>query len=181
MDIRNAARQIRLLAMDVDGTLTDGRIWIGSQGEIAKSFSVRDGFGIKLLQKAGIQLAVITGRRSTIVEQRATELGIDHVFQGVVDKRATLKTLCEQLGIGLEETAFMGDDWPDLSAMQACALPVAPVDAVPEVLAAARWIATARAGEGALREFANFLLNSRSDYQALLAQYRGTPDQNAPR
>ena len=119
MDLLAAARQVRLLAMDIDGTLTDGSIWIGPQGECAKRFSVRDGFGIKLLQKAGIKLAIITGRRSEIVARRAEELGIRHVFQDVPDKLVVLKELGAQLGIGLQETAFIGDDWPDLAAMQA--------------------------------------------------------------
>ncbi|MDO5102766.1 MAG: HAD hydrolase family protein [Lautropia sp.] len=173
MDILAAARQIRLLAMDIDGTLTDGRIWIGHDGEMAKSFSVRDGFGITLLKKAGIQLVIITGRRSAIVERRAAELGITQVHQGVSNKLDTLKAISAAQGMGLDEIAFMGDDWPDLAAMQACALPAAPSDAVPEVLAVARWVATARAGEGALREFANFLLTSRGEFDALLSHYRG--------
>ena len=120
MDLLAAARQVRLLAMDIDGTLTDGSIWIGPQGECAKRFSVRDGFGIKLLQKAGIELAIITGRRSEIVARRAEELGIRHVFQDVPDKLVVLKELGARLGIGLQEMAFIGDDWPDLAAMQAC-------------------------------------------------------------
>ena len=102
MDLLAAARQVRLLAMDIDGTLTDGSIWIGPQGECAKRFSVRDGFGIKLLQKAGIELAIITGRRSEIVARRAEELGIRHVFQDVPDKLVVLKELGAQLGIGLQ-------------------------------------------------------------------------------
>ena len=122
MDLLAAARQVRLLAMDIDGTLTDGSIWIGPQGECAKRFSVRDGFGIKLLQKAGIELAIITGRRSEIVARRAEELGIRHVFQDVPDKLVVMKELGAQLGIGLQETAFIGDDWPDLAAMQANSL-----------------------------------------------------------
>ena len=116
MDLLAAARQVRLLAMDIDGTLTDGSIWIGPQGECAKRFSVRDGFGIKLLQKAGIELAIITGRRSEIVARRAEELGIRHVFQDVPDKLVVLKELGARLGIGLQEMAFIGDDWPDLAA-----------------------------------------------------------------
>lgn len=99
MDLLAAARQVRLLAMDIDGTLTDGSIWIGPQGECAKRFSVRDGFGIKLLQKAGIELAIITGRRSEIVARRAEELGIHHVFQDVPDKLVVLKELgAQQIG-----------------------------------------------------------------------------------
>ncbi|MDO4683390.1 MAG: HAD-IIIA family hydrolase [Lautropia sp.] len=181
MDILAAARQVRLLALDIDGTLTDGKIWIGNDGEIAKSFSVRDGFGITLLKKAGIQLVIITGRQSAIVERRAAELGITHVHQGVSNKLDTLKQLGAELGIGLDEMAFMGDDWPDLAAMQACALPVAPSDAVPEVLAVARWVATARAGDGALREFATFLLNSRGEFNTLLDHYRVGRPHTVPR
>ena len=175
MDILAAARHIRLLAMDIDGTLTDGRIWIGPEGETAKSFSVRDGFGLTLLRKTGIELAIITGRQSAIVTQRARELGISHVFQGVPDKLITLRELGEELGIGLHETAFIGDDWPDLSAMQACALPAAPADAVDEVKAMARWVATREAGKGAVREFADFLLASRGEREGLLARFRGDP------
>ena len=164
MDLLAAARQVRLLAMDIDGTLTDGSIWIGPQGECAKRFSVRDGFGIKLLQKAGIELAIITGRRSEIVARRAEELGIRHVFQDVPDKLVVLKELGAQLGIGLHEMAFIGDDWPDLAAMQACVLPAAPAD-------------QSRAGNGALRELADFLLASRGERDGLLARYRLVPAQ----
>ncbi|MDO4232768.1 MAG: HAD-IIIA family hydrolase [Lautropia sp.] len=173
MDILATARNIRLVVMDIDGTLTDGRIWIGPQGEITKSFSVRDGFGLTLLRRCGIELAIITGRSSTIVEQRARELKIPHVFQDVKDKLATLRGLCDQLGISLAETAFVGDDWPDLAAMRACGLPAAPADAVEEVRAVARWVATAKAGRGAVREFADFLLNIRGERAALLAEFRG--------
>lgn len=172
MDLIAAARQIRLLAMDIDGTLTDGRIWIGPQGEVTKSFSVRDGFGLTLLRKVGIELAIITGRRSDIVTRRAEELGIQHVFQGVTDKLDTLHNLGAELGIGLDETAFIGDDWPDLTAMRACALPAAPVDAVPEVRASARWVSTSPAGEGAVRELVDFLLTARGERDTLLAHYR---------
>ncbi|MDO4636042.1 MAG: HAD-IIIA family hydrolase [Lautropia sp.] len=174
MDLLAAARQVRLLAMDIDGTLTDGRIWISPHGECAKSFSVRDGFGIKLLQQAGIDLAIITGRHSGIVTERARELGIQHVFQAVTDKLETLQALGQQLGIGLHEMAFIGDDWPDLAAMQSCVLPAAPADAVAEVLATARWVAQARAGHGALRELANFLLACRGEQERMLERYRPT-------
>ncbi len=180
MDLIAAARQIRLLAMDIDGTLTDGRIWIGPQGEITKSFSVRDGFGLTLLHKAGIELAIITGRHSDIVTQRAKELGIRHVFQGVSNKLDILRSLGEQLGIGLHEMAFIGDDWPDLAAMRACALPAAPADAVPDVLATARWVSSAPAGQGAVRELVDFLLTSRGERDGLLAHYRDSGTHQHP-
>ena len=109
--------------------------------------------------------------------RRAEELGIRHVFQDVPDKLVVLKELGAQLGIGLQEMAFIGDDWPDLAAMQACVLPAAPADAVPEVLAVARWVAQSRAGNGALRELADFLLASRGERDGLLARYRLAPAQ----
>lgn len=157
-DARRRAAAIRLLAMDIDGTLTDGAILIGPGGELMKRFSVRDGFGLRLLADAGIELAIVTGRRSAIVDQRATELKITRVYQAVSDKREVMETLCAELGLSLAQTAFAGDDWPDLPAMQVCGLAVAPADAEPAVLARAHWIAPRRGGHGALRDVAEFIL-----------------------
>ena len=171
--IRRAAR-IRLVAMDVDGTLTNGRIVIGEKGELAKHFSVRDGLGLTLLRRAGIELAIVTGRESTIVKRRAAELGIKRVHQNVADKRGALEQLCESLGIGLNESAFVGDDWPDLPAMLACGLAAAPVDAEPEVLTAAHWVSTRPAGAGAIRDLANFLLRAQGRFDGSLAPFRAT-------
>lgn len=165
------AGDVRLLAMDVDGTLTDGSLLIGADAEMAKAFSVRDGFGLTLLAKAGIELAIITGRHSAIVERRAAELGIRRVHQAVKDKLATLQQICRQTGIGLAQTAFIGDDWPDLPAMSACGLAAAPADAVEEVRLAAHWVATARAGGGAVRELAMFILDAQGRRSELLAPY----------
>jgi len=178
------ARRVRLLAMDVDGTLTDGGIVIGPDGELAKRFSVRDGFGLTLLARAGIELAIVTGRQSAIVGQRARELGIRHVQQGVKDKAAALSALCGSLGIGLDESAFIGDDWPDLAVMAACGFAAAPADAVDEVRAAAHWVATAPAGHGAVRELAMLLIDARGLRSALLAAFAGTdgaPGSGGPR
>ncbi|MGE0797736.1 MAG: KdsC family phosphatase [Lautropia sp.] len=179
--VRAAAQRIRLLAMDVDGTLTDGTIRIGAGGELYKTFSVRDGFGLTLLAGAGIELALITGRRSAIVEQRAAELGIRHVHQGVGDKRTVLTRLCTGLGIPLADAAFIGDDWPDLGAMAACGLAAAPADAVPEVLAAADWIAAAPAGDGAVRELAMLLLDARDGRAAALARFQAAAPKRSSR
>ena len=170
------AARVRLLAMDVDGTLTDGTLTdgtllIGADREIAKPFSVRDGFGLTLLGKAGIELVIITGRHSAIVERRAAELGIHRVQQAVKDKLFALQHICRQTGISLEDTAFVGDDWPDLPAMSACGLAAAPADAVEEVRAAAHWITTARAGDGAVRELAMFILDAQGRRAELLAPY----------
>jgi len=160
-DARKRAARIRLLAMDVDGTLTDGSLLIGPRAELAKAFSVRDGFGLTLLARAGIELALVTGRESPIVERRAAELGIRQVHQAVRDKLETLRQVCRQSGITLDQAAFVGDDWPDLPAMTACGLGAAPADAVEEVRRAAHWVSAERAGHGAVRELAMFILEAQ--------------------
>jgi 3-deoxy-D-manno-octulosonate 8-phosphate phosphatase (KDO 8-P phosphatase) len=170
-DVVERARRVRLLAMDVDGTLTDGSIVIGADSELAKAFSVHDGFGLTLLARAGIELAIVTGRRSPIVERRAGELGIRRVHQAVKDKLATLQEICRESGIGLAQTAFAGDDWPDLAPMNACGLAAAPADAVDEVRRAAHWVSTAPAGRGAIRELAMFILDAQGRRAEFLAEY----------
>lgn len=165
------AARVRLVAMDVDGTLTDGRIVIGDKGELAKRFSVRDGLGLSLLRRAGIELAIITGRESRIVERRAAELGIVHVLQKVVDKRAALAALCDRLRIDIDASAFVGDDWPDLPAMLACGFAAAPRDAEPEVLAIAHWVSQRPAGDGAIRDLATTLLRAQQRFDGLLAEF----------
>ena len=171
MSALERAGRIRLVAMDVDGTLTDGRIVIGPKGEASKSFSVRDGLGLTLLRRAGIELAIVTGRESAIVKRRAAELGITRVLQKVTDKRAALVNLCETLGLSLSEAAFVGDDWPDLPAMRICGLAAAPVDAEPEVLVAAQWVSTRPAGAGAIRDFAAFLLQAQGRFDTAFAAF----------
>jgi 3-deoxy-D-manno-octulosonate 8-phosphate phosphatase (KDO 8-P phosphatase) len=168
---RQRAARIRLLAMDVDGTLTDGALLIGADAEVAKAFSVRDGFGLTLLSRAGIELVLITGRHSAIVERRAAELGIRRVHQAVKDKLATLQQVCGQAGIGLQEAAFVGDDWPDLPPMRACGFAAAPADAVEEVRGAAHWVASSPAARGAVRELAMFIVDAQGRRADLLAPY----------
>ena len=126
-----------------------------------KVFSVRDGFGLTLLREAGLEIALITGRRSSIVEQRAAELRIGHLRQGIGDKAAALRALCTELAIPLEAAAFMGDDWPDLPAMRIAGMALAPADADPVVRACADWVARAPGGRGAVREFAEGWLEQR--------------------
>ena len=166
----NGARALRLLALDVDGTLTDGRINIGPDGECLKSFSVRDGFGLTLLREAGIRLAIVTARRSSIVEHRARELRIDDIVQGAGDKAAALAALCERHGLPVESAGFMGDDWNDLPAMLAAGFAAAPADAAPEVCARAHWVSGLPAGRGAVRELAEFILKARGEFDAALAR-----------
>ena len=178
---REAAQHLRLLALDVDGTLTDGSIWIGTGGEVMKAFSVHDGFGLTLLREAGVELAIITGRRSAIVQARADELRIRDVVQGAQDKGAALLALCAQLSIEPRQAAFMGDDWPDLPAMTLAGLALAPADATLAVREHADWVSTRRAGDGAVREFAEWWLARRGLLADVLARYRsGGTDRTAP-
>ncbi|MEI7445232.1 MAG: HAD-IIIA family hydrolase [Burkholderiales bacterium] len=170
-DARAAA--VRLMAFDVDGTLTDGGIHIGPDGEAFKRFSVRDGLGLVLLREAGIRVAIVTGRSSRIVAERARELRIDTVLQGVADKAEAMRALCAQAGLEPAQAGFMGDDWPDLPAMRAVGFAATVAEAAPEVKAAAHWIATAPAGGGAARELAEHLLRSQGRLDALVGRYDG--------
>ncbi len=159
--ISEFAAQIRLLVLDVDGVLTDGRLWFGPDGELVKSFHVRDGVGIKALLGAGVEVAIISGRRSLAVERRATELGLRHVRQGCDNKAEALRALIAELSVHTDAIACVGDDTPDLPMMALVALPIAVADAHPDVLAAARHVTRAAGGAGAVREICDLLLDAR--------------------
>jgi 3-deoxy-D-manno-octulosonate 8-phosphate phosphatase (KDO 8-P phosphatase) len=165
------ARGIRLLALDVDGVLTDGRIHYAGEHEEMKSFSILDGLGIKLVRRSGIQVAVITARRSAAVERRVRELGIDHCMQGREDKLAALEELLHQTGFTLEQTAYMGDDLPDLPAILSVGLGLTVANASSEVARRAAWQSRARGGEGAVREACEMLLHVRGEWEAALQPY----------
>jgi len=154
-------RKIRALVLDVDGVLTDGGMYYGPGGEGLKRFNVKDGLGLRLVQDAGIVIALISGENSEILKRRAEKLKIDHVFVGVEDKLQTLKDFLGPRNIGLDEAAYVGDDLNDLSALKAVALPVAVADAVLQVRKAVKWITTRRGGDGAVREVCDLLLASR--------------------
>jgi 3-deoxy-D-manno-octulosonate 8-phosphate phosphatase (KDO 8-P phosphatase) len=158
------AARIKLLGLDVDGTLTDGRIWIGPEGETQKAFHVHDGQGLKLLTDAGIAVAWITARRSAIVERRAAELGIS-------SKAEALRRHCSELGIAPEQAAFMGDDLPDRPALRIAGLAVAPANAHPWVAAVAHLQTQSRGGEGAVRELCDLLLIAQGQRDVLLRKY----------
>ncbi len=153
---------IRLVVLDVDGTMTDGRLYYGAQGEALKAFDVRDGHGLRLLKLYGdVKLAVLTGRRADLVEQRCRELSIDHVVGQSRAKGAAIEKIAAQLGTPLSAAAFMGDDVNDLPALRKVALSCAPADAAPEVLREVRWVSHRRAGRGAVRELCELLLAAK--------------------
>lgn len=152
---------VDLLVLDVDGVLTDGRLWFGPEGESLKAFHVRDGHGIKQLHAAGVAVAIISGRSSAAVDARMRELGVEHVIQGAGDKQAALDALLESLGIPAARAACLVDDLPDLPMMHTVGLPAAVADAHPQVLAAARHVTRLPGGHGAVREFCDWLLAQR--------------------
>ncbi|MEE4191257.1 MAG: HAD-IIIA family hydrolase [Halieaceae bacterium] len=155
------ARHIRLLALDVDGVLSDGRLYYGNAGEELKAFYTPDGLGIKLLQAAGIEVIIITGRRSSIVERRAAELGIKRIVQGRDDKLDALKEMLAGTDLALEQVAYMGDDLPDLGAIQAAGLGMTVAGGDEFVASHADWRSQHRGGRGAVREACEFILDAQ--------------------
>lgn len=165
MDLRSIhaiAARIRLLVLDVDGVLTDGRLYYGPAGETLKVFSVRDGHGIKSLQRAGIEVAIITGRNSEMTVARARDLGIAHLVQGREDKGEALDELLAHLEITVDQVAYMGDDVVDIPAMQRVALSLTVQDAHADVVKVAQWRARQPGGRGAVREACDLLLAARN-------------------
>ena len=160
-DIRARARAIKLAVFDIDGVFTDGRLYIDTDGRETKAFNVRDGYGIKRLMAAGVEVAIISGRKSAAVNKRMDELGVRHVFQGSEDKLPILDRLMSELGVGAEETAYVGDDVPDLPAMNVVGLAIGVADAHAEVHRQAHWITAHPGGRGAVRDACDFILASR--------------------
>jgi 3-deoxy-D-manno-octulosonate 8-phosphate phosphatase (KDO 8-P phosphatase) len=169
------AARIRLVALDVDGVLTDGGIYLGAvDGRPLefKRYDIQDGLGIYLLRKAGIRVAIVTGRVSESVRLRAAELEIDEVAQ-VVDafKLPAFNAMLERHGLEAAEAAFIGDDFPDLAVMRTVGLPVAPANAGPEIRREAAVVLTRHGGHGAVREFAEALLRARGEWEARWQAY----------
>ena len=153
--------KIKMLAMDVDGTLTDGRIYIGAGGEVMKAFDVRDGYGIKhILPRYGIIPVIITGRQSAIVERRCAELDITELHQGVGDKLGKLKETAEKHGIPAGEIAYIGDDVNDIPCMEYAGLSACPADAASAARAAARYVCRHDGGRGAVRELVDHIISN---------------------
>lgn len=150
--------KIKMLVMDVDGTLTDGKIYMGSDGEVFKAFDVKDGYAIAHLHEVGIIPVIITGRKSKIVENRAKELNIKEVYQGVENKVNKLKEIANNYNISTEKIAYIGDDLNDLSCIKICGLTGCPNNATDKILESVNYICKKKGGDGAIREFINFIL-----------------------
>ena len=166
------AQSIKVVFFDVDGVLTDGGLLFSESGETLKRFNTLDGHGLKLLQKAGITPAVITGRDSKPLRKRLDALGITHAHFGTEDKRPAAEQTLASLGLDWSQAAAMGDDWPDLPMMRRAAFACAPANAHTEVLAAAHHITTRQGGYGAVRELCDLLLVASGRYVDLLDEYQ---------
>ena len=162
---------IKLLILDVDGVMTDGRIIFDSNGIESKFFNVKDGHGIKMLQRAGIQVAIISGRKSKVVELRAKELGIDIVYQGALDKLGPYLEVLEKTGLDDSHVAFMGDDVIDLPVLRRVSFAAAPADAVDEVQSIVHFTARNRGGWGAVRELCDLILKGIDKWDEITSRY----------
>jgi 3-deoxy-D-manno-octulosonate 8-phosphate phosphatase (KDO 8-P phosphatase) len=171
------AADIRLIVSDVDGVWTDGRIiYLGEHRE-AKEFHVRDGLAVKLAQKAGITVALLTSRRSVALERRAGELGITEIHQGAADKLVELRRLTQRLDVPLQAVLYVGDDLPDLGPIGQAGLSAAPADAAAEVREAVSWKLRKRGGRGAFREVVERLLRERGEWESVVKEFAvGKPD-----
>lgn len=162
------AQSVRVAFFDVDGVLTDGGLYFNETGEFLKRFHTLDGHGLKLLQRAGITAAVISGRDSPALRRRLQALGIEHTRLGTEDKRPAAESILEELGLAWSHSAAIGDDWPDLPLLQRCAFSAAPPQAHAEVLARVHFITQAAGGMGAAREFCDLLVVASGHYVGLL-------------
>lgn len=170
-EILEKGKKIELVLMDVDGVLTDGRLIMGSGGEEARAFHVRDGLGIRLGQRGGLLFGLISGRESKIVADRAEELYITEIHQGVFDKVAKLDEVMGRLKVELDQVCYIGDDLVDLQVLSGVGLSAAPADAVPEVLEAVDLVCTCRGGRGAVREVVDLLLRAKGKWESVTARF----------
>ena len=172
-DFDALARKIKMLILDVDGVMTDGRIILDNDGNEFKSFDVRDGHALKLAGRAGLVLAIITGRTSKVVERRMKELGISEVYQGAFDKISVYRKLLKKYDFSDEEIAYMGDDVVDVSVLDVVGLPAVPSDADAESTSRARFVSESRGGRGAVRDFVEKILRAQGVWESLILGNRG--------
>lgn len=166
------ARRIRLVLLDVDGVLTDGRLAFDGDAEAGVSFHIHDGLGLKLAQLAALEVGLLSGRSSRAVQRRASDLGLDHVVLGRSDKGPAFAELLDQTGLEADQVAYAGDDLPDLAVLERCGLGFAPADAVAEVRAAAHVVLDHNGGAGAVRELVERLLGWRGEWDTVVARFR---------
>lgn len=169
--IKHLAQKITLVVMDVDGVLTNGHILYSNTGDEIKAFTTQDGQAIKLLQKAGIETAIITGRKSEIVARRAKELGISHVYQGKDGKISLLQQLAKKLNKTAEEIAYIGDDLPDLAPIQWVGLGVAPDNARDIIKHHAKYVTERKGGDGVMVEVADGILKAQNKYRDIISDF----------
>ena len=173
--MRERCRKIRLLLLDVDGVLTDGRIVYDDHGVETKAFDVKDGHGLKLLQRAGVRIGIITGRQSRLVEVRAAELGIDILYQGVKDKLEPYRQILTEYGLRDEEVAYVGDDVVDLPVLRRVGFSAAVADAVDDVKPYVAYVCSRAGGRGAVREVCDLLLKESGAWDEVTARYFTEP------
>lgn len=171
LELRERAAQIKLLLLDVDGVLTDGRLFFNNSGDEFKAFNTLDGQGIKALQKTGVKVGIITGRTSDLVARRARDLGIGILVQGREDKWEALQEILQEHSYALHEIAFMGDDWPDLAVMTRIGLALTVANAHFSVAERAHWQSQERGGEGAVRAACDLLMQAQNTYDKALGAY----------
>ena len=164
-------KKIKLLILDVDGVLTDGRIIFDSNGIESKFFNVKDGHGIKMLQRSGVEVGIISGRESQVVYNRAVELGIGQVYQKALDKLVPYRQMLEATGLTDEEVAFMGDDVIDIPILKRVGFAAAPADAVSEVLPFVQFVSKNRGGWGAVREVCDLILKGQGTWDSVTSRY----------
>jgi len=164
-------KKIKLLILDVDGVLTDGRIIFDSNAVESKFFNVKDGHGIKMLQRSGVEVGIISGRESQVVYNRAVELGIGQVYQKALDKLVPYRQMLEATGLTDEEVAFMGDDVIDIPILKRVGFAAAPADAVSEVLPFVQFVSKNRGGWGAVREVCDLILKGQGTWDAVTSRY----------
>ncbi|WP_104400026.1 3-deoxy-manno-octulosonate-8-phosphatase KdsC [Vibrio penaeicida] len=162
-DVFNIAKNLKLLICDVDGVFSDGLVYMGNQGEELKTFHTRDGYGIKALMSAGVEIAIITGRQSKIVENRMTALGISLIYQGQDNKLKAYADICEKLNIAPEQTGYIGDDLIDWPVMEQVGLKVCVADGHPLLVKRANYVTNIKGGHGAVREVCDLVLEARGD------------------
>ncbi len=170
-DVASQAREVRMLVLDVDGVLTDGGLHYGPDGEVMKRFHAHDGLGLKLLRRAGVELAVISAKRSAPLARRLADLGIERAYLGREDKARAMASLLAETGLALLDLAYVGDDLSDLPLLRRVGLPLSVAGAHPRAQAAARWVSERRGGDGAVREICDAILAARGTLDDAIEAY----------